>query len=1247
MTSAPALGYFETAGRTNAEAKAGLDALVAIMYEQWGGAPIAAYTVASNTLQPAVGAFTVDAGAAATINTIDYTNMPDGRFVILRCVNAGRPITLKNAYGASGQILTASHADVVLNDPTVSVILQRQGTIWVEVLLRTASAALYTAPAPTPSTLGGLYSFTGSTTAVMTALTTTGVATLSQVPFSALSGAATSAQLPNPTTSQIGGMRACAGAASQYISALTTTGIAVLSQPDFTTLSGNIAPAQDYMLGVNLGSALSGLVKLDLSAGQYFYGTIAGPTQFYIANAPASSFTTEFTLELTNGGLSVPTFVNGMWAGLAAPSLSVAGTDIVKGSVRGGSRAIYSVLELNTCQPPALDMPFNTLSQLTTVSNSQIGGLAGTTLTRAGTAMGFNSAGVLCKADTNVARLDWSYVTANLLNGSGNLANTNYWTQSNVSIVPNSVLAPDNSMSAALLQTAPGSHVEYVTQSTTLVGSATYTASVYVRAQSWRYLQIVLDDSSANGALVNVDTTTGVLSGGGNIGTGSAYASSTTSIGNGWYRISLTGAHSSSTVRLIIFPTVNAGSTYASPVTGDGTGFYLWAPQLELGSTMNTYQPTQTQNLLTYTSQFANAAWTKTAATVAANSTTAPDGTITATSLITANATSIQNTTQSVTGQAANAPFTGSIYVKQGTWRYLQVLVDDGTNGAFVNIDTQTGTLGTVTATGSGTVGAATITPANNGFYRVTLASTSSGTTKRVIYGLSNSLTDTALQAAVGDGAKLLYIWGAQLEQASVASTYQPVLATPGVLMLVQGVRVEQAGTNFFFYSEDFTNGTYWPKGTGVTSSGDQFVAPDGNLTADKLICANSTTSQYALQSVGALTSGAIYTASVFIKQGTWRYVQLSNDDGGSNISWVNFDSQVGAIGSVYTSGSIYGTPVATVTALANGWYRLSLAASIAGTVKRATITLVSSLTDTQYQSATGDGSKYTILWGAMLEAGSVASSYIYSGASQGARAADILTANVANGNYDVLVQDKTSAGWLYNQAASGGAGLTVLPRGGNLLTYSEQFDNAAWTTTAATITANTMTAPDGSVTGDAFVENSASTQHQTAHLYTKPGISQTLTFSVFFKPVPGVLRNIELNMNDGSNGAYVFINTTTGAAVSGPAGYGTNAFTSTSFTYTTLPNGWARATLTATTYTSTNLTTNVLPVNGATDNYAGNNASGFYLWGAQLEQGSTATAYTPTTSAAVAAQTSIARLRDFTAGALNAAQQATLKVTA
>ena len=70
-----------------------------------------------------------------------------------------------------------------------------------------------------------------------------------------------------------------------------------------------------------------------------------------------------------------------------------------------------------------------------------------------------------------------------------------------------------------------------------------------------------------------------------------------------------------------------------------------------------------------------------------------------------------------------------------------------------------------------------------------------------------------------------------------------------------------------------------------------------------------------------------------------------------------------------------------------------------------------------------------------------------------------------------------------------------------NLLTYSEQFDNAAWVKSSATATANATTAPDGTLTAAKLYENVTNNRHELElnnPLSISSGVSYT--FSIYLK---------------------------------------------------------------------------------------------------------------------------------------------------
>jgi hypothetical protein len=178
-----------------------------------------------------------------------------------------------------------------------------------------------------------------------------------------------------------------------------------------------------------------------------------------------------------------------------------------------------------------------------------------------------------------------------------------------------------------------------------------------------------------------------------------------------------------------------------------------------------------------------------------------------------------------------------------------------------------------------------------------------------------------------------------------------------------------------------------------------------------------------------------------------------------------------------------------------------------------------------------------------------------------------------------------------------------IHPVGGrrNLLTWSEQFDNASWTKVGVLPTYNAVAAPDGTLTADLFTESTLNEEHYVA--YTFGGVSgSTYTWSVYVRPNGRTW--VALNAFDTARKAVWF--NCTGAGTVGTTDAGV-----TGATITALANGWYRLTSTRTA-SATSFFPAILPTtgDGVFGAYLGNGTSGAYIWGAQLETGSTATAY-------------------------------------
>jgi hypothetical protein len=167
-----------------------------------------------------------------------------------------------------------------------------------------------------------------------------------------------------------------------------------------------------------------------------------------------------------------------------------------------------------------------------------------------------------------------------------------------------------------------------------------------------------------------------------------------------------------------------------------------------------------------------NAAWTKSAATISANTTIAPDGTLTADTL-TDNVTNNFHGAYQISSQGGQV--TASIYVKYTNKQYISFLTNNNGTDRYAYFDIVNKTTHNVNAGFT-----ASITDAGNGFVRLSVTSTSAGAT--AYYYWWNIAASTSVTAYLGDGTGSAVFWGADLRPASQATgligpTYQRVAA--------------------------------------------------------------------------------------------------------------------------------------------------------------------------------------------------------------------------------------------------------------------------------------------------------------------------------------------------------------------------------------------------------------------------------------------------------------------------------------
>ena len=246
------------------------------------------------------------------------------------------------------------------------------------------------------------------------------------------------------------------------------------------------------------------------------------------------------------------------------------------------------------------------------------------------------------------------------------------------------------------------------------------------------------------------------------------------------------------------------------------------------------------------------------------------------------------------------------------------------------------------------------------------------------------------------------------------------------ITLVCRGLLIEEARTNLLLQSQNF--GTSWSN-TNTSEDVDVAISPDGTQNADKLIVNNGSAvgGSQITQIVSKAATATTYTYSVFGQAAGLNRMWLIVSDGASFSNRANFAISL-VDGAVTISAGTAGTFTAAsgaVTAFKDGWYRASLTftSSTETSVVARIYPLDSSIT-------TGDGVKGINIWGAQLEAGAFATSYIPT------------TTTALTRNADVATMTGTNFSDWYN-ASEGGVVARVLPSTVSGTRPALQFDDA------------------------------------------------------------------------------------------------------------------------------------------------------------------------------------------------------------
>jgi len=199
-------------------------------------------------------------------------------------------------------------------------------------------------------------------------------------------------------------------------------------------------------------------------------------------------------------------------------------------------------------------------------------------------------------------------------------------------------------------------------------------------------------------------------------------------------------------------------------------------------------------------------------------------------------------------------------------------------------------------------------------------------------------------------------------------------------------ILVEPAATNLIVNSEDFS-GVDWSYSSNAieVSESNSTLSPTGLQTADKL--SKTTTRVYAYAHTNqTITSGQAYTWSVFMKKGTHDIGYLSLNQG--DTEYKAFYDLTGG-----TSGMITGSATSSIEDFGNDWFRCSLrgVSSTSDVSVRFNFGMSYTTSGENWPSGSQGAGLYVYIWGAQLEQGTVATSFIPTSGSAVTRAADDL----------------------------------------------------------------------------------------------------------------------------------------------------------------------------------------------------------------------------------------------------------------
>lgn len=537
--------------------------------------------------------------------------------------------------------------------------------------------------------------------------------------------------------------------------------------------------------------------------------------------------------------------------------------------------------------------------------------------------------------------------------------NTASWTNDGkATVTANSVASPIGTTTADTLADTAITDIHYAYQltGTGVLSGTPYTFGVFVRPNTLDYVTVGLTNASSGTdyavAVFRLSTSTVQTTGVSGTGYSIVGTPTISAVGGGWYYCSVTVIPGTTRPFLAAIVGLNKTGIISGAAgglqsyLGDGSSIYVWGAHLyrsDLAMQPNTsayplYNPTTPKNLLGFTESLTTG-WTNTNTTDAIAAEVNPNN---LTGAVDVAATAGNGTLLSSLSLLAS-PYTFSIWLKRKTGSGTVEITVDGTTYVAAAV------------TGAWTRFSTTLTPT------------------------AGTRTPGIRLVTSGDA---VYAWGAQLSDSASLDPYFPSYSTAptaaayygprrdfdGSTLACKGLLVEESRTNALIRSSEFDSAAVWLLDAATVSPNVATeIAPDGTTSADKLVENLATSAHDIYQVVGTSQPIGTYTYSIYVKASGRTKFRLQQS--ASTSYGVLFDL------TALTATTVVGGATGVITNAGNGWYRCAMTyTTVTAFAPLLVLFLANSAGSVSYA---GDGTSGVLMWGAQLESGSFATSYL------------------------------------------------------------------------------------------------------------------------------------------------------------------------------------------------------------------------------------------------------------------------------